>query len=48
MIAYYFNKPIQGRIFKKFKNVILGINEEDIETYKTHCKQALIRIQQLI
>ena len=28
IIADYFTKPIQESIFKKFRNMILGINEE--------------------
>ena len=42
MIADYFTKPLLGSLFRKFRNVILGIVEEDIETYKENYKQALI------
>ena len=38
MIGGYSIKPLQESIFKKFRNMILGIIEKDIETYK----QALI------
>ena len=30
MIADYFTKPLQGSLFRKFRNMILGIVEEDI------------------
>ena len=42
MVADSFTKPLQERLFKKFRNTILGIIEEDIEIYKENYKQALI------
>ena len=38
MVAGYFTKPLQGSLFRKFRNMILGIVEEDIETYKENSK----------
>ena len=42
MIADYFTKPLQGSLFKKFRNMILGIVEDDIALYKENYRQALI------
>ena len=42
MIADYFTKPLQGSLFKKIRNMIHVIVEEEIETYKENYKQALI------
>ena len=42
MIADYFTKPLQGSLFRKFRNMILGIVEEDIALYKENYRQALI------
>lgn len=42
MIFDYSTKPLQGSIFKNFRNMILRIIEEDINTYKEDYKQALI------
>ena len=33
MIGYYFTKPLQGSLFRKFRNTILGITETDIPRY---------------
>ena len=33
MIADYFTKPLQGSQFRRFRNVILGIQEVDIPRY---------------
>lgn len=41
MIADYFTKPLQGKLFNKFRNLILGINEEDFGTYKQQYQMAL-------
>ena len=42
MITDYFTKPLQGSLFKKFRNRILGIVEEGIAMYKENYRQALI------
>ena len=42
IIADSFTKSLQGSLFWKFRNKILGIVEEELETYKENCKQALI------
>jgi hypothetical protein len=34
MIADYFTKPLQGALFRKFRNLILGVKEEDFEQYR--------------
>ena len=41
-IADYFAKQLQGILFKKFRNIILGIVEEDIALYKENYRKALI------
>ena len=35
MIGDYFTKPLQGSIFRKFLNLILGIEEAGVITYNT-------------
>jgi hypothetical protein len=33
MLGDYFTKPLQGSLFRKFQNIILGINEVDVPMY---------------
>ena len=33
MIADFFTKPLQGSQFRKFRNLILGINQEKQQEY---------------
>ena len=44
MVVDYFTKPLQGSLFRKFRNMILGVVEEDIGLYKENYNQALITI----
>ena len=30
MIAYFYTKPLQGKMFRLFRNLILNLREEDI------------------
>ena len=34
MIADYFSKPLQGKIFHQFRDLILRITPDDYELYK--------------
>ena len=34
LIADYNSKPLQGSLFAKHRNVILGVREEDFDLYK--------------
>ena len=34
MIADYFTKPLQGSLFRKFRNMILGVDENNYDQYK--------------
>ena len=45
MIVDSFTKPLQGSLFKKFRDMILGIVEEDIVLYKENYRQALITFE---
>ena len=40
MIAEYFTKPLQGTILRKFRSMIIGIDEKGIDSYKENGKQA--------
>ena len=43
IVIDYFTKLLQGSLFRKFRNMILGIVEDDIGLYyKENYKQALI------
>ena len=42
MIADYFTKPLQGALFRKFRNLVLGIREEDYDQYKQMYQETLI------
>ena len=33
MIGYYFTKALQGSQFRRFRNIVLGIHEDDIPDY---------------
>ena len=41
MIADFFTKPLQGALFYKFRDAVLGINANDFEGYKEKYYQAL-------
>lgn len=41
MIADFFTKPLQGKLFRKFRNLILGVKEEDFDEYKTKYEETL-------
>jgi hypothetical protein len=43
MIADYFTKPLQGALFRKFRNLILGVKEEDFQQYKEEYSATLKR-----
>ena len=43
MIADFMTKPLQGSIFIRFRNLILGIREEDFESYKYDFAQILLK-----
>ena len=34
MIADYFTKPLQGALFRKFRDLIMGIDMNDYEQYR--------------
>ena len=44
ILTIFLTKPLQGSLFGKFRNMMLDIVEEDIETYynEENYKQALI------
>jgi hypothetical protein len=41
MMGDYLTKPLQGSLFPKFRNTILGIIEEDIPTYNANARAML-------
>jgi hypothetical protein len=41
MIGDYFTKPLQGSLFRNFRNTILGVNEADIPTYNAKARAML-------
>jgi hypothetical protein len=41
MIADYYTKPLQGSLFQKFRDLVLGIKMEDINEYKESYKATL-------
>ena len=41
MIGDYFTKPLAGSLFKKFRNIILGINDADMPKYRTIYHKAM-------
>jgi hypothetical protein len=45
MIADYFNKPLQGNQFKKFRYLIQGITDIDSTDRSGICCKAIKRIQ---
>jgi hypothetical protein len=42
MIADYFTKPLQGSLFRKLRDLIMGVIPADFETYKKQYKEVLI------
>ena len=43
MIANYFTKPLQGALFRKFRDLVLGIKEEDFHEYKRVYQETLTK-----
>jgi hypothetical protein len=41
MLGDYFTKPLQGSLFRKFRNTILGINEADIPSYNATARKLI-------
>jgi len=41
MIADYFTKPLQGALFRKFRDLILGIHKEQYDEYRRMYKETL-------
>jgi hypothetical protein len=41
MIADYYTKPLQGSLFQKFRDLVLGIKLEDVNEYKESYKATL-------
>ena len=38
MVSDYFTKPLQGKLFRKFRDLIMGISMNDYEQYKARYK----------
>lgn len=47
MIADFFTKPVQGKLFIKFRNAILGIDEADYEIYQRNFDEVLKKYEEL-
>jgi len=47
MIADFFTKPLQGALFYKFRDAILGIKAKDFEEYKAKYHEILEKYRQL-
>ena len=45
MIADYNTKPLQGKLFIEFRNLIMGVNEEDFGMYKERYAEILKRYE---
>ena len=43
MVADYSTKPLQGGVFEKHRNAILGITKEDFTTCKMWYKRVLVK-----
>ena len=43
MIADYFTKPLQGALFRKFRDLVHGIKEEDFDEYKRMYQETLTK-----
>ena len=41
MIADYFTKPVQGTLFRRFRDLILGIRDEDGQSYRCEYDKAM-------
>ena len=40
MIGDYFTKPLQGSLFKRLRNLVMGVSEADFLAYKRAYQQA--------
>ena len=41
MVADFFTKPLQGELFFKFRNVVLGIDPEDHDAYQRNFDEVI-------
>jgi hypothetical protein len=48
MIADYFTKPLQGSLFRKLRDLVLGIIPADFERYKRRYEEVSIWRRQKI
>mmetsp|Transcript_27381 Transcript_27381/g.74869 ORF Transcript_27381/g.74869 Transcript_27381/m.74869 type:complete len:119 (+) Transcript_27381:66-422(+) len=46
ILADYFTKPLQGALFRKFRNRLLGIDDEDIPSYNVRARAVVERRKQ--
>ena len=47
MIADYFAKPLQGMLFYKFRDAIMGIDQNDLELYQRNFDEVIKKYEQL-
>ena len=47
MVADFFSKPLQGKLFFKFRNVILGIDPQDYDAYQRNFDEVIKKYQQM-
>jgi hypothetical protein len=43
MLADFFTKPLQGALFRKFRNRILNLTEEEVRAYKKKANEKTVR-----
>ena len=47
MAAGYFAKPLQGMLFRKLRDAIMGISQNDLEIYQRNFDEATKKYEQL-
>ena len=47
MIADYFTKPLQGALFFKLRDAIMGIGQNDLEIYQRNFDEVIKKYEEL-
>ena len=47
MAVDYFTKPLQGKLFYKFRDMIMGVDMKDLESYQRCFDEVIARYEEL-
>ena len=47
MVADYFTKPLQGKLFHKLRDMTMGVDMKDLESYQRCFDEVIARYEEL-